>query len=53
VIFPKVPLLLASLSDPDKKKIIDDRLAEAHTSPIWFPKGEFQHIEETLQLILD
>ena len=45
--------LLASPTNPDKKRIIDQRLADAHTSPIWFPEGEFQHVEEILQLLLD
>ena len=45
--------LLASPSDANKKRIIDERLAAAHISPIWFPEGEFQHVEEILQLLLD
>jgi hypothetical protein len=45
--------LLASPSDANKNRIIDERLAAAHISPIWFPEGEFQHIEEILQLLLD
>jgi hypothetical protein len=45
--------LLASPTDPEKKRTIDQRLADAHISPIWFPDGEFQHIEEILQLLLD
>lgn len=45
--------LLASPSDPARKTAIDTRLADAHISPIWFPEGEFQHIEEILQLLLD
>ena len=45
--------LLASPSDPAKKREIDQRLADAHISPIWFPEGEFQHIEDILRLLLD
>lgn len=45
--------LLASPSDPARKAAINARLADAHISPIWFPEGEFQHIEEILQLLLD
>ena len=45
--------LLASPSDPARKAAIDTRLADAHISPIWFPEGEFQHIEEILQLLFD
>ena len=33
--------ILASPSDPAKKKTIDDRLAAAHISPIWFAKANF------------
>jgi SIR2-like domain len=45
--------IVASPSDAAKKEKIDDRLAAAHISPIWFPEGEFQHVEEILQLLLD
>ena len=45
--------ILASPTDATKKKTIVDRLAAAHISAIWFPEGEFQHIEEILQLLLD
>lgn len=45
--------LLASPSDSARKASIDTRLADARISPIWFPEGEFQHIEEILQLLLN
>jgi hypothetical protein len=45
--------LLASPSDSVRKTAIDTRLANAHISPIWFPEGEFQRIEDILQLLLD
>ena len=45
--------LLASPADAAKKLAIENRLADAHISPIWFPEGEFQHVEEILQLLLD
>ena len=45
--------LLACPENVDKKRIIEQRLADAHISPIWFPEGEFQYIEEILQLLLD
>lgn len=45
--------LLASPDDPAKKKAIDDRLAEAHVSPIWYPEGEHEHVEQILSLLLD
>lgn len=45
--------LLESPTDAAKKREIDQRLADAHISPIWFPEGEFQHVGEILQLLLD
>lgn len=45
--------ILASPSDAAKKQTLDDRLAAAHISPIWFPEGEFQSIEEILQLLME
>lgn len=45
--------ILASPSDLERKTEIDTRLADAHISPIWFPEGEFQLIEEILQLLID
>lgn len=45
--------LLACPSDADRRRAIDQRLADAHISPIWFPEGEFQYIEEILLLLLD
>lgn len=43
--------ILASPSDPAKKDSLDHRLADAHISAIWFPEGEYQHIEEMLELL--
>lgn len=45
--------LLACPSDPERKRAIDRRLADAHISPIWFPEGEFEYIEEILLLLID
>jgi hypothetical protein len=45
--------LLASPTDQNRKTIIDQRLADAHISPIWFPEGEFQNIEEIFKLLLE
>lgn len=43
--------ILACPSDHVRKRAIDQRLADAHISPLWFPDGEFKHIEEILQLL--
>lgn len=45
--------ILASPEAPDRKQAIEQRLADAHISPIWFPEGEFQYIEDILQLLLE
>jgi hypothetical protein len=45
--------LLASPTDKHRRTTINQRLADAHISPIWFPEGEFQNIEEIFQLLLD
>lgn len=45
--------LLACPADSEKKRLIDQRLADAHISPIWFPDGEFQYIQDILELLLD
>jgi len=44
--------ILASPNDPEKKSMLEDRLANAHISAIWFPEGEFEHIDQMLELLL-
>ena len=43
--------VLACPSEADKKAKLEQRLAHAHISAIWFPDGEFQHIEQMLELL--
>jgi hypothetical protein len=45
--------ILASPAGPDKKRTIDQRLADAHITPLWYPEGEHNHVEEILQLLLE
>lgn len=45
--------LLPSPTDPDRKRAIDQRLADAHISPLWYPEGEHTYVEEILVLLLD
>jgi len=45
--------LLACPTDPQKKRIIDQRLADAHITPLWYPKGEHEYVEQILELLLD
>lgn len=43
--------ILASPSDAAKKANLEQRLADAHISAIWFPEGEYQHIDAMLELL--
>lgn len=43
--------ILACPTDLAQKQVIDQRLADAHISPLWFPEDEFQYVEEILQLL--
>lgn len=45
--------ILASPADPDKKRTIDQRLADAHITPLWYPEGEHNLVEEILQQLLE
>lgn len=37
----------------DEKRIIDQRLADCHITPIWYPEGEYGKVQEVLELLLD
>jgi len=45
--------LLASPRDAEKKRIIDQRLADAHITPLWYPEGEHEYVEQILQLLIE
>lgn len=45
--------LLACPADADKRRVIDQRLADAHITPLWYPEDEHAHIEQILQLLLE
>lgn len=45
--------LLASPADVGKRQTIDQRLADAHITPLWYPEGEHEHVEQILRLLLD
>lgn len=45
--------LLVSPADAGWKAAIDQRLADAHISPLWYPEGEHHHVEQVLPLLLD
>jgi hypothetical protein len=45
--------LLECPADPEAKRSIDQRLADCHISPIWYPEGQYQRVEQILGLLLD
>jgi hypothetical protein len=45
--------LLACPGDLEKKRTIDQRLADAHITPLWYPEGEHEYVEQILELLLD
>lgn len=45
--------LLACPTDATKKRNIDQRLADAHITPLWYPDGEHEYVEQVLALLLD
>jgi hypothetical protein len=44
--------ILGSPSDGVQKARLEERLAGAHISAIWFPEGEYQYIEQILDLLV-
>lgn len=45
--------LLPCPSDPEKRRRSFQRLADAHISPLWYPEGDHEHVEQILKLLLD
>ena len=45
--------LLAAPADPEKRRTIDRRLADARITPLWYPEGEHGYVEQFLQLLLE
>lgn len=45
--------ILSCPPNPDKRQIMEDRLAQAHITPIWYPDGDHGHVEQILELLLD
>lgn len=44
--------VLPSPSDAEKKLTMDQRLSDAHITPLWYPEGEHDHVERVLELLL-
>ncbi|MBK9240533.1 MAG: SIR2 family protein [Acidobacteria bacterium] len=40
-------------ADSEKRQVLEQRLADAHISPIWYPDGAHEHVEQILRLLLD
>ena len=45
--------LLACPSDSATSRVIGRRLADAHITPIWYPEGEHEYVEQILKLLLE
>lgn len=45
--------VVACPADAFGRRSIDQRLADAHITPIWYPEGEHEHVEQILKLLLD
>ncbi len=43
--------ILPCPADPVRKTKLEQRLADAHISAIWYPEGEHNHVEEILELL--
>ena len=39
--------------DTEAKRIIDQRLADCHITPIWYPERDYDYVEGILELLLD
>ena len=50
---PNIPLAILEAKDNNHSVGDGTRVADAYISPIWYPEGEYQHIEKLLQLLLD
>jgi hypothetical protein len=43
--------ILACPNDSDRKTKLERRLADAHISAIWYPEGEYEYIDQILELL--
>ncbi len=48
---PRHYAVIPSPDEEDQRREIDQRLADANISPIWFPDSAFEHVEQILGLI--
>ena len=40
-------------ADEDRRRTINRRLGDANITPLWYPEGEHEHVEQMLELLLD
>jgi hypothetical protein len=40
-------------AEPRAKEAIDQRLAQAHITPLWYPESGHEHVEQILQLLFE
>lgn len=52
-ILPHHYALLPCPADAEKKYSFSQRLADAHISPLWYPEGDHEYVEQVLELLLD
>src|SRR5574340_103770 len=45
--------ILARPVDAARRETLNQRLADAHITPIWYPDGEHEHVEMILELLLE
>ena len=45
--------LFPAPADPGGMRVINQRMADANITPLWYPEGEHEHVEQILTLLLD
>lgn len=48
---PRHYALLSAPDDPNKRRLLDQRLADANITPLWYPSGQHQNAGEILELL--
>ncbi len=44
--------ILSCPADSGRRQVMEERLAQAHITPIWYSDGEHAHVEQILELLL-
>ncbi len=45
--------ILAAPLDPEKRRVLDERLAGAHITPIWYSEDDHQYVSDIIQLLIE